>query len=208
VQPEPVGTPAASWPRPRGSDPPSDRRADAESSRPDWSPDEQYIIYQAHHPDTSWDVWALPLSGDRKPIPIGRTERGEREGQLSPDLRWIAYDSSESGRRDVWIQAFPPTGSRWQISTGGGFSPRWRGDSRELHYVAADGRLMAVPIGDGNTPDPGAPRALFKTMFREGAYGSYAVSGDGQRFLMKVPPAAGDLTPITVIVNWPATLKR
>ena len=174
----------------------------------DWSGDEQYLIYQAYDPSTSWDVWALPLSGERKPIPLARTEHGEREGQLSPDLRWIAYDSSESGRRDVWIQPFPPTGSRWQISTGGGFSPRWRGDGRELYYVATDGRLMVVPIGDGGTPDPGAPKALFQTMFREGAYGSYAVSRDGQRFLMKVPPASGDLTPITVIVNWTGALRR
>ena len=174
----------------------------------DWSPDEQYVIYQAYDPETSWDVWALPLSGDRKPIPIGRTEHGEREGQLSPDLRWIAYDSSESGRREVWIQLFPPTGGRWQVSTGGGFSPRWRGDSRELYYVAADGRMMAVPIGAGSTPEPGAAQVLFQTMFREGAYGSYAVSGDGQRFLMRIPPEPGDVTPISVIVNWPGALTK
>jgi hypothetical protein len=173
----------------------------------DWSSDETYVVYQAFDPETSWDVWALPFSGDRKPIPVGRTQHGERDGQLSPHLRWIAYDSSESGRREVWIQPFPPTGSRWQISTGGGFSPRWRGDSRELYYVAADGRLMAVPIGAGSTPDAGAARPLFQTMFREGAYGSYAVSGDGQRFLMKIPPAPGDLTPISVMVNWPGALR-
>ena len=81
-------------------------------------------------------------------------------------------------------------------------------DSRELYYVATDGRLMALPIRAGNTPDPDAPRVLFQTMFREGAYGSYAVSSDGQRFLVKVAPPSGDLTPITVIVNWPGALTK
>ena len=173
-----------------------------------WSSDDRFIIYQTNGPDTGQDIWALPLSGDRKPFPVAQSEHGEREGQLSPDSRWIAYDSTESGRRDVWMQPFPPTGSRWQISTGGGFSPRWRGDGRELYYVAADGKLMAVAVGAGPTPEAGVPTTLFQTMFREGAYGSYEVAQDGQRFLMKVPPAPGELTPITVVVNWTASLKR
>lgn len=99
-------------------------------------------------------------------------------------------------------------GTRWQISTGGGFSPRWRGDGRELYYVDARGALIAIPIGAGRTPDQGTPRALFQTMFREGAYGSYAVSGNGQQFLMRMPPPADDLTPITVILNWTSALTR
>jgi hypothetical protein len=149
----------------------------------------------------------MPVSGDRKPFPFIQTEHGEREGRFSPDVRWIAYDSTESGRREVWLQPFPPTGSKWQISTGGGFSPRWRGDGREIFYVAADGKLTAVAVSGGSTPEFGTPTSLFQTMFREGAYGSYAVARDGQRFLMNVPPDAGDVTPITVVVNWEAALK-
>jgi serine/threonine protein kinase/Tol biopolymer transport system component len=173
-----------------------------------WSADGEYIIYAAFDPRTSWDVWALPLSGDRRPFPVVQTEAGEREGQLSPDSRWMAYDSSATGRREVWIQSFKNPNSRWRISSGGGFSPRWRGDGKELYYVAADGKVMAVSIGSGNTPQPGTPVALFQTMFREGAYGSYAVSRDGQRFLLKIPPDRGDLTPITVVINWTSALVR
>jgi Tol biopolymer transport system component len=150
----------------------------------------------------------MPLAGDRKPFPVLQTEHGEREGRFSPDVRWIAYDSTESGRREIWIQPFPPTGSKWQVSTGGGFSPRWRGDGNEIFYVAADGKLMAVPVSGGTTPQFGTVTPLFQTMFREGAYGSYAVSRDGQRFLLNAPPGPDDITPITVVVNWEAALKR
>jgi len=174
----------------------------------DWSSDGRHILYQRFDTRTGWDLWVLPLSGDRKPFPVVQTAHGEREGHFSPDVRWIAYDSTESGRREVWIQPFPPTGSKWQVSTGGGFSPRWRGDGKELYYVAADGTLTAVAVSGGSTPEFGTPAVLFQTMFREGAYGSYAVSGDGQRFLMNVPPDAGDVTPITVVVNWEAALSR
>jgi Tol biopolymer transport system component len=174
----------------------------------DWSSDGRFILYQQIDSKTSWDLFAVSLSGDRRPLPVVQTEHGEREGRFSPDVRWIAYDSTESGRRDVWIQPFPPTGSKWQISTAGGFSPRWRGDGKELYYVAADGKLMSVAISAGSTLEFDAPKPLFQTMFREGAYGSYAVSRDGQRFLLNVPPAPADVTPITVVVNWTAALRQ
>ena len=175
----------------------------------DWSSDGRFILYAPlFSSKTGWDLWVMPVSGDRKPFPFVQTEHGEREGRFSPDVRWIAYDSTESGRREVWLQPFPPTGSKWQISTGGGFSPRWRGDGMEIFYVAADGKLTAVAVGGGSTPEFGTPTSLFQTMFREGASGSYAVASDGQRFLMNVPPDAGDVTPITVVVNWEAMLKQ
>ena len=123
-------------------------------------------------------------------------------------MRWIAYDSSESGRREIWVQPFPPTGSRWQISTTGGFSPQWRGDGKELFYVAADGKMMAVPVTLGPRFEVGAPQVLFQTMFREEAYGSYKVSPDGKRFLVNSPPDGRDARPITVVVNWTAMLRR
>jgi Tol biopolymer transport system component len=174
----------------------------------DWSSDGRFVLYQSYDPRTGWDLWSVPLSGDRKSFPVVQTEHGERQGRFSPDVRWIAYDSTESGRREVWMQPFPPTGSKWQVSTGGGFSPRWRGDGNELYYVAADGKLTAVAVSGGSVPEFGTPTALFQTMFREGAYGSYVVSEDGQRFLMNVPPDAGNVTPITVVVNWEAALNR
>jgi Tol biopolymer transport system component len=177
---------------------------------PDWSSDGRYILYQrfVSGSGTGWDLWAVPVFGDRTSFPVAQTEHGEREGRLSPDVRWVAYDSTESGRREIWVQPFPPSGSRWQISTGGGVSPRWRGDGKELFYVAADGKLTAVPVTAGSTFEWGAPQTLFQTMFRGGTYASYAVARDGQRFLMNVPPSLEDITPITVVVNWMAAIQQ
>lgn len=175
----------------------------------DWSPDGRFILYQSTNRDEmQWDLWAVSPTGERKPIPLVRTEHNERGGKLSPDGRWIAYHSSESGKEEVWVQPFPPTGNKWQVSIGGGFSPRWRGDGKEIFYIAADGKLMSVDVTADDTFDVGRTKPLFQAMFREGAYGGYAVSRDGQRFLMKMPPAPEDVTPITVVVNWTATLKH
>jgi hypothetical protein len=175
---------------------------------PDWSADGRFVLYQRFDPKTDWDLWAFSLTGDRTPFPLARTERGERVGRFSPDGRWVAYDSTESGRREVWVQPFPPAGSRWPISNTGGSSPRWSGDGKELFYVSADGMLTAVTIEQGRRFERGAPKPLFQTMFRGGVYASYAVSHDGQRFLMNVPPRPEDVTPITVVMNWTSLLQK
>jgi len=122
-------------------------------------------------------------------------------------VKRIAYDSTESGRREVWIQPFPPTGDRWQVSTNGGTSPQWRRDGKELFYIAADGMLTAVSVGSGPVPVIGAATPLFQTLRREGAAG-FHVSSDGQRFLMSVPPEYGEMTPITVRLNWRSTIEQ
>jgi serine/threonine protein kinase/Tol biopolymer transport system component len=175
---------------------------------PDWSSDGRFILYQTNDPSTNFDLWAFSLTGDPKPFPVARTQYGEREGRFSPNVRWVAYDSTESGTRDVWVQPFPPTGTRWQISTGGGTSPRWGGDGKELFYVAADGMLNAVAVKTGPTFEWSAPRPLFQTMFRGGVYADYQVSRDGKRFLMNVPPGPEDVTPITVVLNWTGLLRK
>jgi len=175
----------------------------------DWSRDGRFILQTSFSNKTGWDIWVTPATGDRTPMPLIRTEHGEREGHFSPDTRWIAYDSTESGRREVWLQPFPTTGAKWQVSNGGGFSPRWRQDGRELYFVSSDGRLTAVTIdGSGPTPQVGDARPLFQTMFREGAYGSYAAAADGRRFLMNVPPTGANVIPITVVVNWTGKLRN
>jgi hypothetical protein len=170
-------------------------------AQPDLSSDGRYMVYQMSTPRTGFDLWVAPLTDDRTPFPVAQTEHGEREGTFSPDVRWLAYDSTETGRREVWVQPFPPTGVRWQVSATGGVSPKWRADGRELFYVAADGRLMSAAVTPGASFRWSAPQALFETIFRGGTYAPFAVSRDGQRFLINTPPIHE--APITVVVNWP-----
>jgi eukaryotic-like serine/threonine-protein kinase len=182
----------------------------------DWSSDGRFVLYQVLDFGGVFDLWAFSVADaqkpfvtdGKKPFPVARTEHAEREGRLSPDVRWVAYDSTESGRREVWVQPFPPTGSKWQISTTGGSSPRWRGDGKELFYIAADGNLTAVAIDVGRTFQSGAPQPLFQTIFRGDVSAGYAVSPDGRRFLMNVPPGVDEITPITVVTNWTSLLRK
>jgi Tol biopolymer transport system component len=177
-------------------------------SSPDWSPDGRHVLYQLGDAALNFDLWVVPRHGDRTPIAVAATAHGERQGRFSPDGRWIAYDSTESGRREIWLQPFPPNGSKWQVSTTGGTSVAWRRDGRELFYIAADGAMMAVPVDARTAPTWGTPRALFTTMFAGGNYGEFAAAPDGQRFLVPIPPGIEDETPITVVVNWIAALAR
>jgi Tol biopolymer transport system component len=193
--------------RVRGTSGDADRAIGVPGASPHFSPDGRLILFQRQEPKTGFDLWVVPVEGGQAPAAFAQTEHGEREGRFSPDGRWVAYDATETGRREVWIQPFPATGSRWQISTQGGVSPQWRSDGKELFYVAADGTLMGVPIQAGTTMQWGTSEALFKTMFAGGVYASYAVSADGQRFLVPVS-AGGAATPITVIVNWTAALRE
>jgi len=179
--------------------------ADLAGSSPDWSSDGRFMLFQSSSPNRGFDVWALPLSGDRKPFVVVGSEHGEREGRFSPDGRWIAYDSTESGRREVWIQPFP-TGSKWQVSTEGGVSPQWRRDGKELFYVAADGTLTAVAITLAQPPQWEKPQGLFRTIYQGGVYASYAMTADGQRFLVGAPLPVEQVQPIVMDVNWTARL--
>jgi eukaryotic-like serine/threonine-protein kinase len=174
----------------------------------DWSSNGQSVLYQASDPATGWDLWVTPASGAGKPQSIVNSVHGEREGRFSPDGRWVAYDSTESGRREIWLQRFPPNGNKWQLSTTGGFSPRWRRDGKELFYIATDGRLMAVKITLSEAAQFDAPTPLFQTMLREAAYGAYEVTGDGERFLINVPPDGQEAAPITVVINWTELLRQ
>jgi Tol biopolymer transport system component len=185
--------------------------ANEQSKRPlDWSPDDRFLLYINSDPKTGIDIWGLPLEGDRKPFPVVRTNFDEDLAQFSPDGKWIAYQSNESGRYEIYIQPFPGPGERTRVSTNGGAQVRWRRDGKELFYIALDGRLTAVPIQIApNTQaiDAGAPVPLFSTRvggplpFNNNQ--QYDVSPDGQRFLMntiiEVTPS-----PITVTLNWKA----
>jgi Tol biopolymer transport system component len=103
------------------------------------------------------------MTGERKPVPFLQTEFNEQQAQFSPDAKWIAYTSDESGAPEVYVQAFPALGSKLRISTGGGCQPQWRRDGKELFYVAADRKLMAVDVKTGATFEAGVPKPLFET---------------------------------------------
>lgn len=174
----------------------------------DWSQDGRYIVYRATTPE-GFDLWALPLSGSRTPVPVATTPYDEREAQVSPDSRWVAYQSNETGRFEVYVQAFPVAGSKWQISVNGGVQPRWSAISRELFYMGFDGRLNAVPLNvtRDDAIQLGTAVPLFTPRIASGPFpGSdkqqYAVSRDG-RFLVLARDDAST-APITILLNWKA----
>jgi Tol biopolymer transport system component len=179
-----------------------------------FSPDGRFLILDDHSPKQRQDLWILPLDRaepERIPVPFLVTPADETFGQFSPDGRWIAYSSDESGRREVYVQGFAPGRvpaaaiGKWQISTAGGDKPRWRRDGTELYYIAGDGTLMTVPVKVGATFEPGVASPLFET--RLVGFYPYDVTADG-RFLMLSPAedAAQASSPVTVVLNWQAGL--
>jgi Tol biopolymer transport system component len=172
----------------------------------DWSRDGRYLLY-VNELKIGEHLWALPLYGDRQPFPVDRTNFNEREGQFSPDGEWVAYTSDESGRAEIYVQAFPQPEEIVQVSNNGGAQPRWRPDGKELFYIDLDERLMAVPIRvapGGRTLEHSAAVPLFVTHIRganETVRQNYVVSPDGKRFLMNT--ILEDATsPLTLILNW------
>jgi len=177
----------------------------------DWSRDGRYLVYTQLGPEGQSELWLLPLSGDHKPVPFLKSGFNEFQGQVSPDSKWIAYTSDESGRSEVYVQSFPVAGARWLVSNGGGNFARWRRDGGELFYRAFDGKLMAVSIRNvARGLEFGTPAALFRISEPQGQFSyAYDVAPDGQRILALVPrQVAGDSASLTVVVNWDAELKK
>jgi dipeptidyl aminopeptidase/acylaminoacyl peptidase len=178
----------------------------------DWSLDGRFIIYGDGGLKTGHDLILLPMFGDRKPEPFLDTQFNEVDARFSPDGRWIAYISNESGQNEVYVRSLPSAGPgvMRQISVAGGTSPSWRRDGRELFYLAPDKRLMVVPVRAGVSFEAGSPIALFRAEVGDvvGRDTPYDVAADGQRFLINVRLVEAKLLPITVVVNWAAALKR
>jgi WD40 repeat protein len=187
----------------------------------DWSRDGRFLIFGSQS-SKGWYLRVLPLTGDRKPVPLVQSEFTNTGGQLSPDGRWLAYTSNESGRPEVYAVPFAPgpegapaipAVGKWQISTAGGTQPRWRGDGKEMFYMAPDGKLMAVEVKTSSpTFERGTPQGLFESRsdvpatdaFRWG----YVTSADGKRFLITTAGQGGEQPPLTVVVNWLAGSKK
>jgi len=181
----------------------------------DWSPDGKFLVYSAYSNETKEDLWLLPLEGEHKPIPYLQTAFNEINGQFSPDGRWMAYTSDESGRQEVYVQAIPATAAKWQISSAGGSFPRWRRDGKELFYLGADQKLMAVLVKLGAAVsegfEAGTPQPLFQveTLSISQSVFPYQPAADGQRFIVNVRALEGlGEIPITVVLNWQAGLQK
>ena len=175
----------------------------------DWSADGRFLAYDSLDPKRGFDIWALPLEGDRKPFEVVRTEFSERLAQFSPDGAWIAYQSDKTGRFEIYVQPIPGPGGDSRVSIDGGAQVRWNPNGKELFYIATDDRLMAVPVrvaSDGKTVEPGTPIGLFATNVGSTAINTnrqqYAVSPDGQSFVMNSVLDEARTSPITVILNW------
>jgi len=179
-----------------------------------WSNDGRFIAFTRRGPSGSPDIWALPLFGDRKAFAVVDTPSAETSGVFSPDGRWIAYTTDESGVPRVVVQPFPGPGRRYVVSSDSGHHPLWRADGKELFYISESasrpGTLMAMPIAMGSQLEAGTPERLFGA----GAPGSslgqtYAVTKDGRRFLTNERPRQQQVeTPLTVVVNWMAALRN
>jgi Tol biopolymer transport system component/predicted Ser/Thr protein kinase len=181
-----------------------------------WSRDGRFIVFSELAPKTKQDIWLLPMGGvsQRKPFAFLRSEFNELFGQLSPDSHWMAYTSDETGQREVYVRPFPAGEGQWKISIAGGEQPRWRGDGRELFFLAAEGKMMSVSVkaAAGTKPsfEPATPQPLFETHLAHGPADNvfeYDVTADGKRFLLDTTGSAS-APMLNVVVNWDAGLKK
>jgi len=165
-----------------------------------WSRDGKYILYQE-----GLELRYLMLP-EMKSEPFLKASATLRNAQFSPDGKWVAYDSNESGKWEVYVTSFPEAHGKWQVSQGGGEQPRWRGDEKELFYLSPNAKIMAVPVKTGTSFDPGVPVELFQTNPKETLATSeqyiYDVDPSGQKVLVNTLVSGGDAQPMTVVLHW------
>lgn len=170
-----------------------------------WSRDGKYLLYER-----GADLWFLTFP-EWRPAQFLKANSTLRNGQFSPDGKWVAYSSNESGRWEIYVTSFPEAHGKWQVSNAGGEQPKWRGDGKELFYLSTDSRVMAVPVATGANFDAGTPAALFQANPREmpatSELFSYDVSKDGQKFLINTQLKTA-MTPMSVVLNWNAKLDK
>jgi len=172
----------------------------------DWSRDGKYILYTQ---DT--DLWFVTLPELKSSLFL-KAPSVLRNGQFSPDGKWVAYSSNESGKWEIYVTSFPEPRGKWQVSAGGGEQPRWRGDGKELFYISSDGKIMAAPVTTGANFDASTPVALFQVTPRQPVpiydLFVYDVSRDGQRFLINTELKQAGSAPMSIVLNWTAKLNK
>jgi len=169
-----------------------------------WSMDGKYLLFTDDN-----DVKILPLAGKKEPIPYLVSKFREHFACFSPNDKWVAYMSDESGQWEIFVQAFPKSGGKWQISQNGGSQPRWGRKGKELFYIAPDKTLMSVKVRTDGPFTAGIPKPLFKTQVDNYENPNrYDVASDGKRFLINAPDKQSAASPVIVVVNWDAELQN
>jgi eukaryotic-like serine/threonine-protein kinase len=173
-----------------------------------WATGGDFIVFHTNDPRSRFDVWGTSVSHPDQARPLVQTAFDEMQGQISPNERWLAYTSNESGQLQVYVQAMSDGGAKLQVSVSGGFDPRWRADGKELFYIGPDNRLMAVTVTSGETSlDFATPRPLFDmpgVLVLSPFLSSYDVDATGRRFLVRVPLEDPRTSPLTMLVHWMA----
>jgi serine/threonine-protein kinase len=176
-----------------------------------WSPVAEILAFTEADPETGYNLMTVDLHGDRQPHVFLQTPANEYGPTFSPDGRWLAYGSDESGRQEIYVRPFPGPGGKWQISTDSGVEPVWSRDGRELFYRNAD-KMMAAAVETTPTFSASKPRVLFEQHFEKSIFpfeANYDVSPDGKRFLLVVPPAGESApTQVNFVLNWSDELRR
>jgi eukaryotic-like serine/threonine-protein kinase len=184
---------------------------DATEYVPSFSTDGRYVIYQrlALDSNSHREIWAMPLAGERKPFPAVQIHSDVFEASLSPNGKWLAYTSAESGTFDIYVVPFQHGGGRWEVSTNGGTGPKWRGDGKELFYLSQDNKIMSAEISEaGSSLVIGKVQSLFQVNPFRTTFRPYDASSDGKKFVVVSMGATEVSEPLTLVVNWPALLKK
>jgi dipeptidyl aminopeptidase/acylaminoacyl peptidase len=175
----------------------------------DWSDLANTILIGCGSPVYDWDVWVIPMDDPKSARPFLQSPFNERGARRSPDGHWLAYSSDESGREEVYVVPYPHVGGKRQVSTAGGSYPQWRADGKELFFQGPDQSIMAVSVGGGSSFEASPPKRLFKAALARGFNAcAWAVSRDGQRFIVNTPVGAVAAEHFVVAMNWATELRR
>ncbi|MCM3875679.1 MAG: protein kinase [Thermoanaerobaculia bacterium] len=175
-----------------------------------FSPDGNLLAFHQLETETNLDIWILPLKGDRKPFPFLKTNFTEAGAVFSPDGKWLAYNSNESGRNEVYVAPFPGPGRKWQVSSQGGAFPGWRQSGKEILYQEGQSnKIVSVAVTfKGDTPDFGKATELFvATPPLAGIASRFDSTADGKKFILVRPNQTRETGSLTLVVNWPAELR-